>query len=207
MLKKIYDYFVLKVLGRIMWPGFRYLLQGKEYDLSHEQTKTIVSMMNERRYIGLNYRKTHLTSYFIGLSHFLLTGRWGKWAHAFVNVEASTERDCDLKIIEAVGSGVRIARFWDVLNCDKVVLLDANLDDSEWNKVSDLIRGVVGRKYDTRFKINDSMEFSCVELPYWAIKSVKPEAVKNLTKMIEKSGNLTPDMYLESEDFEVIYLT
>lgn len=199
---KITDWLLFEFIARFHWEGLRYLITKKHYSVTAEDVVEIVKLMNEERLIGISWRSAHLSSYLVAIGHFLLTGKWVKCAHVFTNIEYEFDRDANLLITEATGQGVKNSRFWEVLNCDRVMLFKVRgMTEEESALYSAYVRDEVGKKYDKfyRFKPDDNLT-SCTELPFRALQKVNSKFTVNLEALLAKHKKLTPAMYLESYD-------
>jgi len=201
----IFDFIVIKIIGRIEFSSIRYLFTGKSYSLTRKDINKVCKSLETNRCFGLLRRSNHFTTYLIGASHWFLTGKFGYWSHAWANVESDEADGLDIDIIEAVGAGVIVSPFWDILNADAVCLLrPKNITEAEFDLIAKRIREFIGKKYDTFFNIKNVDKLSCEELLYWGIMSVNSDALPGLNKLIAKHGNFTPDMIYSSGDFKIL---
>ncbi len=220
MFRKILDFISLKIIGPINFNRLVFLFEGKYYNLTSEDRDKCKDLMESARYIWLSRRKTHLTTYLISLADFALgIIQWikrkqafpklnfSKYTHAFFNI------DDDL-LLEAIGKGVIESYFDDVFDCDWICAAKiSGLHDHEWEAISIRMASnglkQLGKKYDTIFNLDSDNELSCIEL----IRVMIVEAIGNdryaetmmdFQSLIQKSGNLTPQMLRDSNSFEVI---
>lgn len=210
---KIYDWFVNQFIGRIEWSSLKYFFTGRYYNLTSDDVRSALAKLSTGRYIILIRRNTHFTTYLIGTAHLLATLIWptkyrkahmGFWSHACLHLEDESLREIDLQIIEAVGQGVKISEFWDVLNCDSICLLKPkNYSEDEFEKVIAWARTLIGRPYDNVFNIKDDKEISCVEAAYSSLLAADPKGLPSLSEWVDRVNNLTPDMIYECGDFDV----
>jgi hypothetical protein len=201
-----------RVISRISWQSVRSLFNnGIYWDLTEQEQRDIRSLLSENYFIILNRRKSHLSSYLIALAHWIKTGKMGYWSHVLMNLEDEVQSDYDFRLIEAVGiHGVRYASFMQVFDCDSVVLLKPkHYSRSEWLQIMEKAKSYYGRPYDTLFDLVSDTSLSCVELVRNALKEdpLYSERFKNFEAMISKYKNLTPDMFYECEDFDIVYET
>lgn len=206
---------VLRVITRwfssIHWNGLRALFNGGVYyslrEADHAQLRRHLS---KSYYIILTQRKSHLTSYLIGLLSLFKTGKWPRYTHALMNVDnvvdpSQWER---FKLMEATNSGVHWSTFMEVFDCDSVCLLKPkHYSKLEWNRAVDKLFKSNGLPYDDLFDLADETHLSCVELVRTALRA-SPEYdqdFKNFEEVIKKVGNLTPEMFRDCEDFDVIF--
>lgn len=204
---------LLRLIGKIHWPSKNYLSQAVLDEIKPQ--------LADNYFVILTYRKNHLSSSFIGLASFLLTGRWAKWSHSLINLEDTVENLADFRIVpldkkvntrgllfEAVGDGSGFSPFEKVFDVHAVALLKPKhmtLDD--WRSVMDKAKEQVGKRYDTLFDLADDSELSCVELVRTILMDLPDyhEKFAAFEALIQKRGNLTPSMYYECGDFEVVY--
>lgn len=200
-------FFVL-LLAKIKWEWVNTLRYGRHYSLKLRDHRKIMEVLNQGNYIILTRRNTHLTTYATCLSNLLLTGRWGYWSHACMNIDRDIHKaPGTIKILEAVGSGVKVSGFYEVFDCDSVCILKPLCPEGlNWEDVIDEGISSIGKKYDTDFKLGDASKMSCVEVVFDAIKKVKDYkyVFHGLLAMIKLEKNLTPDMYYDCGSFEVL---
>lgn len=215
LLQPIIDVF-LKLIGKIHWPTSSYI--------SRSDKEAIKQLLKDNYLVILTFRKNHLSSYFVLLGHFLLTGKWGKWSHVLMNLEDDLMDDRSFRIvemsktikltarervlIEAIGEGVVVNPFEEVFDVQRVALMKPKkMTLDEWRTVLDTAKEQLGKPYDTLFDIADDRALSCVELVR-RILMAQPnyhEDFVNFERLIQKEGNLTPQMFYDCGDFEVIF--
>jgi hypothetical protein len=198
--------FLIIIIGRIDFSSFKYLFTGRSYNLLDKDIETAVLLLCSGRFCGLSRRNTHLSTLAVNISHFILTGKWRYWSHAWINAD-DYETPLKLEISESISKGVIKSRFWNVFNCDGLVLLKPKyLSDDEWEKVNKYIdETFLGKGYDFLANLKKNDKVNCVELLFRVITKVNPCALPNTSRMIKKYKNLTPDMIYESGDFEIVY--
>lgn len=103
-------------------------------------------------------KKKHLSTYAARFGHFLLTGRWGYWSHAVVNVEDFNDR---LRLIEANSDGVIYCEFLKVFFCDDAILF--KIPEPSQDQLIELFEDI-GKKYDFEMNYKDDSAVNCVEL-------------------------------------------
>jgi hypothetical protein len=77
----------------------------------------------------------------------------------------------------------------------------------EWTTALDIAKNQIGKPYDSLFNLADDQALSCVELVRVILQS-RPnyaEEFKNFEAMITKYKNLSPQMYYDCGDFEVVF--
>lgn len=202
-MKKIWDNiisWVVLTIGKIQW---RYTGGLSEAELAH-----IYTLLVPNYYVIITHRKNHLSTFFVGLASFMVTGKWSYWAHALMNLEDDVDSKSDFRLIEATGSGVHYSPFSDVFNVHGVALLKPkNMSINHWTYVLDKAKKELGKPYDTLFDIKNDNALSCVELVRVALMNEPDYYINfpNFETMISNRKNLTPQMFYDCEDFEVIY--
>ena len=204
MFKKILSFISLKIISKINWSGLKGLFHGgKYYDLTAGEREVIRFLLKSNYYIILSWRGTHLTSYLIALGTYIKTGKWGRYSHAFLNVEGDTE---EFKLIEATGKGVHFSEFDEVFDCDRICLLSIKgLTPEDWTLIVDKALAQLGKPYDTMFDLLDESKQSCVETDLVALKALPDyeKHIPNLLTSIKKFNILTPQMIRDATDFDV----
>lgn len=201
------------VVGKIHWNALRALFNGGlYYDLKERDHEVIRAIIRKNYCVILTHRKTHLTTYLIGLGNWILTRKCGYWRHALMNIEDSLPTDdLDYEIVEATGKGTHKSTFMEVFDCDGVALLiPARSSKEEWHAIMESVREMIGTKYDYVFDINNADAVSCVEMVLQAAKKkgLAEKVFPELLKLIEEKKNLTPDMMWEAYergDFKLAY--
>jgi hypothetical protein len=176
-----------------------------------EDEKAKVNVMcRDNYYIILTRNNNHLSSYIIGLGDFFLEHKFGFWGHALMNTEDKVVNDTDFRFVEAIGSGVQYATFEEVMAVNSIVLLKPkNLSADEWAAVLEKAYKDVGKPYDTFFDLHQSSKLSCVELVRDALMAEPNYSTDfaNFEAMVQKYNRVTPQMFYDCPDFEVVYET
>lgn len=167
------------------------------------------SLLTKDYYIIATRRSNFLSCFFINLGHFLLTGRWGFYTHVLMNMEDEVHSDDDFRLIEAATTGTHFTTFDHVAgNCDAIALIKVKgVSIEEWTAMMDDVKKYLGRPYDTLFDIKNDQKISCVELVRLALIAL-PDYDKRFAhfeQYISRKKNLTPQMFLESSEFEVVW--
>lgn len=199
MFRKLIDKIVLGI-GNIHWKTRK--------EISADAKNRVRELLGPNYYIILTHRKNHLSTFFVGLSNFVLTGKWGYWAHALMNIENEVVSDTDFRLVEAIGSGSQYTPFDKVFDVHGVVLLKPKkMTTEEWTAVLDRAKGLLGRPYDSLFDLKNDSSLSCVELVRTALMAEPgyAEDFANFEAMIAKRKNLTPQMFYDCPDFEVVF--
>lgn len=200
MFKKITDK-VVQFIGRVHWK--------QRHAIFEDDKKRVREILTSNYCIALTRRSNHLSTYFISLGHFLLTGKFGFWSHSLMNVEDEVNDPSDFRLIEALGTGTRYSTFESVFGTvDAVALLKPKgITIEEWTSIMDTLKMQLGKPYDTMFDIMNSNKISCVELVRLGLQSIDnySERFAAFERMIASKKNLTPQMFYDCPDFEVYY--
>ena len=202
---------VCNVFASIHWNGLRALFNGGvHWSLTREDHNTLRTLLKPNYYIILTRRKTHLTTYLIGIASWIVTGRAVHYTHALMNVDdGNIKDDNDFKLIEATAKGVHFSTFMEVFDCDSVVLLrPSGYNDSDWQEALDTLLQQEGKQYDNLFDITDDTKVSCVEMCRQALQRDENYATEfaRLEALITKHGNnLTPQMLYDCGDFVIAF--
>lgn len=191
---------VIKTIGKIHWSA------GQLIDVASQED--IKRKLKTDYFIILTYRRNHLSSFFVCLANFVLTGRWGRWTHALMNLEDEVEGDDDFRLIEATGKGTHFSPFDKVFDVHGAVLLKPkSMTLDEWTGLLDRAKTQLGKPYDSLFNLASDQELSCVELVRTVLMGQPNYATDfaNFEALIRKSKNLSPQMFYDCGDFEVVY--
>jgi hypothetical protein len=220
VIREYIEFISFKIISPFKWTRIKYLITGREYDLQPRDRDMIRDLCEQGTYLWLTRRDTHLTTYLITFSDYILAlisyyreGRKGKkprlgyYSHAFLNSDKDT-------FIEAVARGVVSSYFDNVFNADAAAgLMPSKLTRTEWamfsKKFVEVAKSKIGTPYDTFFNLKDESEVSCIELIRVSLHHCMSEEdynlrFKNFEALIAERRNLTPDMLRDCEDFEVI---
>lgn len=193
---------VISFIGKIEWK--------QRHAISQTDKMVIKRMMIHDYFIILTRRSNHLSTYFISLANFLLTGKFGYWSHSLMNLEDEVTTDDDFRFIEAIGTGTKFSTFDEVFGTvDGVCLLKPKtLTLDEWTAVLDKAKTNLGKPYDTLFDLRNDNELSCVELVRVALQALPDYETRfaNFEALIKKRKNLSPQMFFDCDDFEVVYM-
>ena len=200
MLNKIKT-FLVKLIGKIHWK--------QTHAITDDDRAEIRKQLTSHYYLIVTRRSNHLSTFAICFMNWWLTGKWGFYSHILMNTENDVVDDSDFRLVEAIGTGVTYSSFWKVFGkVDAVGLIKPkNLSIDEWTNVLDKARTEIGKPYDTLFDLTNDKSLSCVELVRVALSNEPNYKTDfaNFEKMIRHNGNLTPQMFVDCEDFEVIW--
>lgn len=192
---------VVLFIGSIHW-------NAKEI-LTSEQQDKIRKLLVDNYFIILTRRRNHLSTFCINFVDLILTGKWGFWAHALMNLEDKVDSDADFRLMEATAIGVHYSSFEEVFNVqDAVLLKPKKMNLEQWTSILDKAKEQLGKPYDTLFNIADSNALSCVELVRTILQGQKnyENDFANFEALIKKYKNLSPQMIFDCGDFDIIYL-
>jgi hypothetical protein len=199
-IKEVVQFIVLS-LGKIQWK--------QSHGITDEDKAAVDKNLKDNYCVILIRRGNHLSTYAISFANFVLTRKFSFWSHSLMNLEDEVTDKSDYRLIEAVGRGTKYSSFDDVFGTvDAVTLLKPKgLSLSEWNNIMGKLKSQIGKPYDTLFDLKNDTAVSCVELVRNALRTVPDYETKfaAFEAMINKNKNLTPQMYAECSDFEVIY--
>ncbi len=191
---------VVITIGKIHW--------NYKNGLTIDELNQLKELLTKDYYIILTHRNNHLSTFFVGLASFVLTGKWSYWAHALMNLEDEIKKEDDFRLVEATGTGVHYSSFNEVFQVHGVCLLKPKSMSLEyWTMIMDKAKTELGKPYDSLFDISNDQALSCVELVRTALKAEPnyEQNFANFEKMIATRKNLTPQMFYDCEDFEKVY--
>lgn len=193
------------IIGLVQFNWLQKLITGKSYALTLDDQSKIFNILQNDNVVILTYKKAHLSTYFIKLAHYILTKQWPTWVHAAANVE--NDFNNKIQIAESTREGTHLSNFSEVFKCDGVCLLKIRDQQKKgYDEVLKFLRNNLNKKYDMRFKLDDETELSCIEYVYDALNRYPDheEVLKKLNYLVNKYGNLDPQMLYDSEALEVI---
>jgi len=195
---KIYHWFAV-IPGKV--------ILNKRNNITEEDKIILANLLANGYYIILTGGNNHLSNIVVSFLSLIKTGKWAKYSHVLMNcdnITDPTDRN-SFKFIEATAVGVHYSTFDEVFACDNVCLLTPKeISNEEWTAIIDRSIECRGKPYDDLFDLSDDTHLSCVELVLTALKAIDYEYhFQNLIKMINKSGNLVPQMYRDCPDFIV----
>jgi hypothetical protein len=209
-LLNIWNFISLKIIAKINWNWLKKLYNnGKYYDITDKELDAIRKILTTTNCIGLSRRKTHLTTYLIGLGSYLTTGKWDYWTHAFMNIEGDVTNDNDFILVEATAPGVHQSTFMEVFDCDSVCLLiPYNFTPEKWAAVVAKIPSEYGKKYDTLLQYKNDTKVDCIQLIrslFMAEKNYLNDFAE-FEALIQSKKQLTPQMLFDCSDFQEIII-
>jgi hypothetical protein len=191
----------VRLIAKVKW--------RQRHPISAEKKAELHELLRRDYYVIATRRSNFLSTFFISLAHFCLTGRWGFYTHVLLNLEDEVTTDADFRLIEAATTGVHYTTLAAMCeNCDAIALLrPRNLTLADWTAALDAAKTQLGKPYDTLFDLKSDQQVSCVELVRNALMHVPGywEKFSHFEHEIARRHNLTPQMFLESPDFEVAW--
>ena len=176
--------------------------------ISDTDKSKIYDLLSKDYYIILTRRKTLFSTFFINLADLIITGKWGFWSHALMNLEDSVTEVIDFRLIEATSAGVHYSPFEMVFNVQSVVLLKPRkMTIDKWTNLFDVAKAQLGKPYDTLFDITDNKSMSCVELVRCVLQEESNYAkdFEEFEFLIKEYKDLTPQMLIDCGDFEIVF--
>lgn len=189
----------------VMWIGSVHW--SPKNTLTDSELVNIRESLTQNYYIILTRRNNHLSTYVAGICNLFLFGKMGYWSHALMNTEDGVRNDSDFRLLQATSIGVAYEEFNKVFDVNSVVLLKPkSLTIDEWTKILDKARSDLGKPYDTLFDINSQNSFTCVDLVRNALMGEPNYSTDfvNFEAMVQKHKRLSPDMFYNCPDFEVV---
>lgn len=191
---------VIILIGKVKWK--------LKTPMTDQDKQQIRQLLGPNHYVIVTRRKNHLSTYFINLADFLLSGKWGYYSHTLINIEDDVKSDEDFRLIEAIGKGVVITPFDKVFNCSSVAILKPRgMTAEKWTNVFEKAKSQLGKPYDNLLDLYEDSELNCVELVRNALMT-EPNYHNDFAhfeKMIAKHGRLTPQMFYNCPDFEIVW--
>lgn len=196
---------------QIWFIGLISKIHWKQKCILTEDDNTLIKQKFIKNYYIIATRKSnYLTTFFIALGNFFLTGKWGFYSHVLMNLEDKVKTDDDYRFIEATGKGTHYSTYNDVFGAvDAIALIKPkNMTFNEWTKAMDKAKTYLGRPYDNLFNLKNDLEINCVELIRLALEGTDDYATNfaEFEKIVAKKKKLTPDMFVECSDFEVVFV-
>lgn len=192
----------IKWMSRIHWKQKNFIPENEIEELKEKFTNDY--------YIIATRKDNQLSTFFICLGHFLLTGHWGRYSHVLMNLEDEVKTDDDYRFIEATGKGVKYSTFESVFStCSEVALISPkNMTIEEWTKCLDRAKTYLGTPYDNLFNLKNTLEINCVELCRLALQTLPDyyQQFAEFEKLIASKKKLTPQMFIDCPDFNVVYI-
>ena len=184
---------------------------GRGQLFTEQEQQELAEKLASGYYIILTGSRHHLSSLIVSILSLIKTGRWARYSHVLMNCDNITDPSDreSFKFVEATATGVHYSTFAEVFgrDCDNVCLLTPkSVSNDEWTRIIDALLKQRGKPYDDLFDLSDSTHVSCVELVLDALKAGDyADDFKNLQQLIDKTGNLVPQMYRTCDDFTVAF--
>lgn len=192
--------FFVELLAKIHW--------RQQHALSPEHKALLQEKLAKDYYIIATRRDNQLTTFLIALGHWFLTFKWGYYSHVLMNLEDEVKSPDDFRLIEATGQGVHFSTFDEVFNPTYAIALikPKSMTVEEWTECLDKAKVYLGRPYDNLFMLKNDLEINCVELVRLALQELPDYSTRfaEFEKLLAKKKKLTPQMFVECPDFEVV---
>lgn len=201
---KLFTKPLMRLFALITWDKLRMLMTGRTHNLTVNDWLKIITLVGDGYYIILTRKKSHLSTYLVMLGNFITTGKFGHYSHVLGNVEGD---DVPFKLVEATAKGVHYSRINEVLNCDSVCILKPrHYSMPELQRMIDFLLDDIGKPYDDLFDLLDDTRMSCVEVWRGALMGLPAYQVRmaNFERMIKHEKTLTPQMFYDCPDFEIV---
>lgn len=195
--------FVIELMAKVKWRQNKNLTSADVAELKDRFARDY--------YIIVTRKSNYLTTFMIALGNWFLTGKWGFYSHALMNLEDEVTSSEDYRFIEATGKGTNFNTFDGVFkHVDAVGLVLPRshiMTRAEWTTCLDKAKTYLGRPYDNLFNLKNDLEINCVELVRLALQALPnyAERFPNFEALIVSKKKLTPDMFHECADFELVY--
>lgn len=200
LIQKVQIWFI-QTSAKVRWRQRKHL---SESDIALLKSKFVTDY-----YVIASRRSNYLTTFFIALGNFFLTGRWGFYSHVSMNLEDEVKTDDDFRFIEATGAGTHYSNFEEIFSkVDAVALIKPkHMTIEEWTIALDRAKTYLGVPYDNLFNLKNALEINCAELIRLALQGLPDYDTKfaSFEKMVAKKKKITPDMFANCPDFEVVY--
>lgn len=202
----------MDLLADFDWTALRFFFYQRTHNLTLKDWNKIRDQLNQGYYVILTYSYTHASSYGVKIVHFLKTGKWPTYTHALLNVEkfatnVKSEFFSDFQFVEAVNPGVRRSDWFTALACDGICILKPRhyTQDEVDSTVVDVYEDI-GKGYDDFFDNEDGSLMSCVELARKRLRNLPDyeHKMRVFEYMIKSKKVLTPQMFRDCPDFEVV---
>lgn len=192
----------IKQIASIQWRPTR--------PLTLEDNALLKEKFAKDYYIIATRKGSYLTTFFIALGNFFLTGKWGFYSHVLMNLEDAVKTDDDFRFIEATSYGTHFSTYPSVFDSvDAVALIKPrHMALAEWTAALDSAKIYLGRPYDNLFDLKNDLEINCVELIRLALQGTDNYATNfsEFEKLILQKKTLTPDMFVNCSDFDVVFV-
>lgn len=200
----LYNWF-MDFVPKVKWHKIKKKIWGYHFNIELSDWPLIEEVLDTGYFIILTADKCSLSSWGVKALHFALTGKFASYSHALVNVEGEPPEP--YKFVEALNAGVKASTFIEVFSCDAVCILKPKYYSLEQlNATVGEAMVNIGKKYDKKFNYQDDAEMSCVEVARARLKSLPnyETEMRVFEHMIKTEKNLTPQMFRDCPDFEVL---
>lgn len=205
LFKKLFTNFKIccaSFVGKIEWHTTR-VTNPADLDIVRARLK-------DNYYIILTRHEGHLSSFAIALAHFLVTGRWGYYAHVLLNIEDEVLTDDDYQFLQSTIAGVKYAKFDEVFDQQGgsiALLKPRHVTLEEWTAILDKSRTNIGKPYDLAMDPSQDEKLNCVGLVRNSLQGNPnyEEDFASLEARVKKYKALSPQMLYECPDMEIVW--
>lgn len=194
------DYVFLKLVNNINWKWARKIIIGQYNSLTFEDKTIAEKIIIENEYlICLTRQSSYLTTILISLATYIVSRKKTYYTHALM-FERGTA-------FEATAIGTHLSAASHIIECDGIVFLrPTGMTQEFWVMMLEEARRNLDRPYDSLFDLSNDREISCIEYVYDSMKTIPGYMSRwpTFMGMVEKQGNITPQMLLDSGDFEIV---
>ena len=203
-IRKYFSWFwtaLMFVIANINWKNPRPLTDANK--------KQLLELLQNNYYIILTRCRSHLATYTINFSDYLLTGKWGYYDHCLMNFATCSPDGSKFTLIQATEpAGTETATFDEVFGqADSVCLITpVNMSLADWTALLNRAKSDLGKPYDTLFDTAQDKQLSCIELVRNCLQADSDYATKfaAFEADIAKYGELTPQMLYNNPDFKTV---
>jgi hypothetical protein len=197
---------LLKLLAKIRWEWFVKLFKKPSYAILDNELE--IKRYLVKGYYGIAiFDPYSLSSLFVVISTWILTGKIPKYTHILMNVEPENAEHNDFRFVEATSKGYHYSDFKTALgHAKRIALLTPKYYTQEQvDTTVSVAYEKIGADYDFKFNEQDFKDLTCCET-YWYRLQKLPFSDDNfrcLKMLMEYEGNLTPQMFL-CPDFRIV---
>lgn len=196
---------IMTFFAHVRWEWLIRIYKNPSY-ISLSDKEEIKKLIQEENYIFLTFDPYSFSGMFVIFGTLVKTGRIPEYTHALINLDLDPEDEYEF--VEATSLGVNPSSFEYALGKAKKVCI-LRFKNYQTNVIKlgvEHVRKNIGKGYDFGFNLSDSSKMTCVELVWDLIKTFPDyeEKCKFLKFLIEYEGQLTPQMFRDCPDLEVV---
>lgn len=200
---------LMKQLAKIRFEWLVKLFKKPSY-LDENQKRAIKRILAKNNCIVLTFDPYALSSWFVVISNWILTGKKTKYSHALINFEKEIPKSYeDFKFIESTSIGVKEADFNKIFNHSSraALIVPTYVSQDEFESCLYDAHDLLNRPYDFSFNDKDSSKVTCVEVVLYCLKKLPfyKDNFRCLEFIRQYEDNLTPQMFASNPDFKTIF--